>query len=116
MELITTSLNESNISIYLLAVDVVNTYFSASLQVNYDNLMKSIEELLTPLLLRSNDTNTRVRKKSIEAVTSLWNGLFSEINPKYEELVQDSETSLSVKLFEVLTSGGLGEKAILGRL
>lgn len=83
---------------------------------NYDVLISNIDALIQPICLRTNDTNTRVRKKSIEVILELWDNSFNNINQKYSSYMQDSDSSISCKIADMLMNSKLGEKAILGRL
>ena len=83
LKLIIQSLSESGISVYLQAVEVVNELFKASLQINYDYLFQNFEEIVTPMMLKSADSNTRVRQKTSECINNLWTNLLTSINPKF---------------------------------
>ena len=83
---------------------------------NYDVLISNIDALIQPICLKSNDANTRVRKKSIEVILELWDNWFNNINQKYSSFMQDSDSSVSSKIAEMLMKSKHGEKAILGRL
>lgn len=61
LKLIVQSLLESSISVYLQAVETVNEYFKACLQYNYEYLFINSEDILTPMICKSGDSNTRVR-------------------------------------------------------
>jgi len=100
----------------LIAIDVVNLFFYKCLNKNYDLLISNIDDLIQPISLRTNDTNTRVRKKSSEVILELWNNCINNINHKYVSYIQDSETSVSSKIASMLINTKLGEKSILGRL
>ena len=116
VELLSSCLEENNISIYLVAIDVVSFFFNRWLMRNYDVLISNIDALIQPICLRTNDTNTRVRKKSIEVILELWDNSFNNINQKYSSYMQDSDSSISCKIADMLMNSKLGEKAILGRL
>ena len=62
VELLSSCLDENNISIYLVAVEVASLFFSKALLKNYEILINSLEPIAQPISLRTNDTNTRVRK------------------------------------------------------
>lgn len=83
---------------------------------NYEILIASIDTLVQPLSLHTNDTNTRVRKKSTEVILELWDNSFKNINQKYTSYMQDSDTSVSAKIASVLMDSKLGEKSIVGRI
>jgi ankyrin repeat protein len=116
VELLSSCLEENNISIYLVAVEVVNLFFTRCLARNYDILINTIDSLVQPLTLRTNDTNTRVRKKSTEVILDLWNNSFININQKYASFMQDSDTSVSSKIASLLMDPKQGEKSVLGRI
>jgi len=116
VELLSSCLEENNISIYLVAIDVVGIFFSKCLLRNYDILINSVDSLIQPITLRTNDTNTRVRKKSLEVILNLWNDSFNNINQKYSSFMQDSDTSVSSKIASLLMDSKQGEKAIVGRI
>ena len=91
-------------------------FFNRCLLRNYDVLINSIDSLVQPLSLHSNDTNTRVRKKSSEVILDLWNNSFRNINQKYASFMQDSDTSVSSKIALILMDSKLGEKSVIGRM
>ena len=57
--------------------------------------------------MHTTDTNTRVRKRSVEVINQVWD--ISPLNRKA------SQTSSQI-IANVLTDAGLNEKAIIGRL
>ena len=83
---------------------------------NYNALIWNIDVLIQPICLRTNDANTRVRKKSVEVILKLWDNSFNNINHKYSSFMQDSDSSVSCKIAEMRMNLKLGEKAILGSL
>lgn len=61
-----TSLNENNIQIYLIAVEVVLSFI---LKVpSSEAVLDALPGFLQNVVLRTTDTNTRVRKRSVEVV------------------------------------------------
>ena len=69
-------------------------------------LLDSLPILLKIVLLRTTDTNTRVRKRSVEVINQVWE---TPLNKK------SNETS-SQLLAAVITDQALSDKAIIGRL
>lgn len=115
-ELLGSCLEENNISIYLVAIDVVSLFFNRCLARNYEILINSLDTLIQPISLKTNDTNTRVRKKSTEVILDLWDNSFKNINQKFSSMMQDSETSVSSKIAILLMDAKQGEKGIVGRI
>lgn len=61
-----TSLNENNIQIYLIAVEVVLSFI---LKVpSSEAVLDALPSFLSNVVLKSTDTNTRVRKRSVEVI------------------------------------------------
>jgi hypothetical protein len=63
-------LEENNIQIYLLAVQAAAVFFSKGLW--YDTVLDALQSLLKAIILRTADTNTRVRKKSVDIINQVW--------------------------------------------
>ena len=59
-------LDENNIQIYLVAIQVTSIFLTKVLYVEL--VMESLPGLIKSVVLRTTDTNTRVRKKSIDVV------------------------------------------------
>ena len=57
-------------TIYLLAVQVGSVFFDRALES--DVVSGSLSSLVLPIILRTTDTNTRVRKKSVELINQIW--------------------------------------------
>ena len=66
MVLIKAGLVENNMTIYLLAVEVAGVFFASALRSEV--VLGSLPGLLLPVVLRTTDTNTRVRKKSVDLI------------------------------------------------
>lgn len=69
-------------------------------------------------MLRTTDTNTRVRKKSIDLVNQIWdsNGISSAVSViKTGQKMRDHD-SISLMIANVLCDTQLSEKAIVGRI
>ena len=69
--LLKTCLEDNNISIYLLAMEAADIFFSKAL--NTEIVLGSIQSLIKAIVLKTTDTNTRVRKKSVDLINVLWN-------------------------------------------
>jgi hypothetical protein len=68
--LLQTSLDENNIQIYLIAVEVVLSFI---LKVpSSESVLDALPSLLQALVLKTTDTNTRVRKRSVEVINAVW--------------------------------------------
>ena len=59
-------LEENNIQIYLIGVQTASVFLQKTL--TNENVMEALPTLLRAIVLRTTDTNTRVRKKSIDLV------------------------------------------------
>lgn len=70
MLLIKTGLVENNMTIYLLTVEVAGVFFAKSL--DSEVVLGSLPGLISPIVLRTTDTNTRIRKKSVELIYQIW--------------------------------------------
>ena len=72
-------LEERNIQIYLIGVQTASVFLKKAM--HYENVMESLPTLLKAIALRSTDTNTRVRKKSIDLVNQIWDSTDASTNP-----------------------------------
>ena len=63
-------LEENNIQIYLVGVQTASVFLQKTL--NNETVMEALPTLLKAIILRTTDTNTRVRKKSIDLVNQIW--------------------------------------------
>jgi hypothetical protein len=57
-------------TIYLLTVQVGSVFFEKALESDVVN--GSLSSLVLPIILRTTDTNTRIRKKSVELINQIW--------------------------------------------
>jgi hypothetical protein len=57
-------------TLYLLAVEVSILFFTKTLDT--DSVYGSIQNLITPVILRTTDTNTRIRKRSVDLINIIW--------------------------------------------
>lgn len=70
MILIKTGLVENNMTIYLLTVEIAGVFFQQTLVSEV--VLGSLSGLLAPIVLRTTDTNTRIRKKSVDLIYQIW--------------------------------------------
>jgi hypothetical protein len=70
MVLIKAGLVENNMTIYLLAVEVAGVFFALALASEV--VLGSLPGLLLPVVLRTTDTNTRIRKRSVDLIYQIW--------------------------------------------
>ena len=68
--LLQTSLDENNIQIYLIAVEVLSL-FVAKVQTS-EALLDALQNLIQTVVSRTTDTNTRVRKRSVDVINQIW--------------------------------------------
>ena len=109
-------LEENNIQIYLVGVQTASIFLQKTL--NYENVMEALPTLLRAIIMRTTDTNTRVRKKSIDLVNQIWdsNGVSNAVSViKSGQKARDHD-SISLMIANVLCDAQLHEKAIVGRL
>jgi hypothetical protein len=99
-----TTLEDNNIQMYLVAIDVASVFLEKTLQS--EAILDSLPALLKAVVVRTTDTNTRVRKRSIELVNQVWDSQFHK----------QSDMNSSQLIATVLTDSSLQEKAIVGRL
>jgi len=57
-------------TLYLLSVEVSILFFPKTLDT--DSVYGSIQNLITPVILRTTDTNTRIRKRSVDLINIIW--------------------------------------------
>lgn len=98
------SLDENNIQIYLIAVEVVLSFL---LKVTgSEAVLDSFTSLVQSVVLRTTDTNTRVRKRSVEVIVQVW------------DLTLNKKATLTAgqMIAAILCDASLSEKAIIGRL
>lgn len=102
--LLNSCLEENNISIYLFAIEVADIFLQKAL--NTEVVLGSLQSLIKAIVLRTTDTNTRVRKKSVDLINHLWNSsLLSTHNPGSrldENLEVVKKDSISVLLADVI--------------
>jgi hypothetical protein len=74
--LLKSCLEENNISLYLSALEVGQLFFAKAL---FSEVVQNcLPSLIRPIVLKTTDTNTRVRKKSVELINQVWSQLPSQ--------------------------------------
>lgn len=64
--LLVNALEDNNIQLYLVAIEVAQQFFEKTIQS--DAILDSLPSVLRAVIMHSTDTNTRVRKRSIELI------------------------------------------------
>ena len=111
------SIEENNMQVYIVAIQVASVFLARTLE--FEIVMDSLPSIIKAVTLHTTDTNTRVRKKSVDLINQIWE---SNVNPQTgaSNVMSGSkkthETSISNIIANVLTDTQLGEKAIIGRL
>ena len=81
--------------------------------------MDSLPSMVKAIVLHTTDTNTRIRKKSVDLINQIWessssgSGAMSNLMTGAKKV---SDNSISNIIATVLVDNQLGEKAIIGRL
>ena len=83
-------------------------------------MLEALPTLLRAIILRTTDTNTRVRKKSIDLINQVWDAS-SQVNAPVSAATKigqknRDEDSISLMIAAVLCDPQLHEKAIVGRI
>lgn len=60
------AIEDNNIQIYLVGVEVAQTFLNVTLQT--EAILDVLPAMLKSVILHTTDTNTRVRKRSIELI------------------------------------------------
>ena len=111
------SIEENNMQVYIVAIQVASVFLARTLE--FEIVMDSLPSIIKAVTLHTTDTNTRVRKKSVDLINQIWE---SNVSPQSgaSNVMSGSkkthETSISNIIANVLTDTQLGEKAIIGRL
>lgn len=105
--LIKQCLEERNLNIYLAGLEVCQLLFKKAL--TSEIVQGSLETLLQAVVVKTSDTNTRARKKSVDLIDLVWTQAASLNENQKKEL-------LSKVIAKVLIDPSLNEKAIIGRL
>ena len=112
------SIEENNMQIYIVAVQVASVFLARTLE--FEIVMDSLPSMVKSIVLHTTDTNTRVRKKSVDLINQIWesntnaSGGVSNLMTGAAKKVADN--SISNIIATVLVDSQLGEKAIIGRL
>lgn len=122
LTLLKNCLDANNMTVYLQALEVANYFFQKALQSEI--VLGSLPELIEPIIMRTTDTNTRVRKRSVDIIFLVWNfkgrqgtefhGIFQkDAGDGPEKLTSESICGM---IADVICDQQLGEKSIIGRL
>ena len=68
--LLKSGLEDNNMNMYLQALEVANILFAKGLFTEI--VIGSLTSLIKPIILRTTDTNTRIRKRSVEIMIQIW--------------------------------------------
>jgi len=104
--------------IYIVAVQVASVFLAKAL--DFEIVKDSLPSIVKSIVLHTTDTNTRVRKKSVDLINQIWehSGTSSGggINNLMTGTKKITDNSISNIIATVLVDNQLGEKAIIGRL
>lgn len=87
-----------------MAIEVAQIFLEKT--ISSDAILDALPSILRAAIVHSTDTNTRVRKRSIELVKQVWES----------QLHNSSEENPPQLIAGILTDASLNEKAIIGRL
>lgn len=72
-EIISSSLEMKNLSIYLIAVEAAKLFYGMCLDLKQPCVsLQKLAFTASLIIPKAADSNTRVKKKSVEAVLALW--------------------------------------------
>lgn len=87
--------------------------------LEFEIVMDSLPSMVKSIILHTTDTNTRVRKKSVDLINQIWESS-ATTNSGVSNLMTGAkkvaDNSISNIIATVLVDSQLGEKAIIGRL
>lgn len=118
-------------TLYLLAIEAASLFFRHA--IDTDVVRGSLQSLITSILLRTTDTNTRIRKRSVDIINQIWDHKpgqnrprggtigdklkFTNARDSLDNQNSDSRTEpMSHVIAQVICESQHGEKAIIGRL
>lgn len=117
-------------ALYLQAVEVASLFFKHALDT--DVVHGSLQSLVTSVLLRTTDTNTRVRKRSVDLINQVWDHtpdqgrqagslperlMFANARDSLDNQNAENKTEPMCQVIaQVVCEPQHGEKAIVGRL
>ena len=96
-----------------MALDVGVIFFSKVLFTEV--VLGSLQSLVKAVILKTTDTNTRVRKKSVDIINQIWNSQPPSSGHQINKEATKQE-SISTLIADTLVDQSLQEKAIIGRL
>jgi hypothetical protein len=105
------SLETNNMQVYTAAVQVAGIFLDKTIQ--FECVKDALKSFVKAIVLHTTDTNTRVRKKSVDLINQLWSKDQSSKHPGTKGTEDLSNSSI---IASVLTDPSLQEKAIVGRL
>jgi len=107
-------LEENNLNLYMQAIDVASVFFSRALHT--EAVLGSLQSLIKPIVLRTTDTNTRLRKKSVEVILQVWSQQAPSTNQIGGKGNQESQGVVPNIVADTICDQTLQERAIVGRL
>ncbi len=111
--LLKSCLEDNNFNLYIQALEVTSAFFYKALFTEV--VFGSLAALIKPIVLRTTDTNTRCRKKSVEVIYQAWSQAPpQQIHTKAQE--QQSQNNVPQIIADVICDQTLQERAIIGRL
>ncbi len=102
-EVVVSSLDMKNLTIYLIAVEAARMFYTLLFDQGVQSCasLSSMTESLALIIPRTGDSNTRVKKKSVEAVMTVWKKSDSaELTQTLASLVLDLERKYKEKGLE----------------
>lgn len=113
--LLKSGLEDNNMNMYLQALEVANLLFAKGLFTEI--VIGSLTSLIKPIILRTTDTNTRIRKRSVEIMIQIWTqqppNSASQQKSNSDGVRLDSVPQI---IADVICDSTLQERAIVGRL
>ena len=118
-------------TLYLLAIEAASLFFKYA--IDTDVVRGSLQCLITSILLRTTDTNTRIRKRSVDLINQIWDHKpgqnkksggsigdklkFTNARDSLDNQNSEGRTEPMCNVIaQVICEPQHGEKAIIGRL
>ena len=108
------SLETNNMTVYMVAIQVASVFLEKTLHL--ETVKEALQSYIKAIVLHTTDTNTRVRKKSIDLINQLWSFEVNKSSAGINGGKGSEELSTSALIASVLMDSTLNEKAIVGRL
>jgi hypothetical protein len=118
--LLKSCLEDNNFNLYLQALDVSEILFKKALFSEI--VLGSLTSLVKPIVLRTSDTNTRIRKRSVELINQIWSQQLPQNNSLNNQKGGANsgdgprQDSVSNVIADVICDSSLQERAIIGRI